>query len=118
MTIERHPFQFFLAGIADKLKGEDMAITFLHMDEDGYLDKTVGEIFECAQESIVILEIDINLIPDNFGQVVYYYGWCAYQNDEFTLMFFCADRIVNGALTMQAYPFAAEDIDDNPVFFD
>lgn len=118
MAIERHPFQFFLAGIADKLKGEDMAITFLHMDEDGYLDKTVSEIFKCAQESIVILEIDNNDIPDNFGQIVYYYGWCTYRNGEFILMFFSVDSLVNGTLTMQPYQFAAEDIDDNPVFFD
>lgn len=116
MAIERHPFQFFLAGIADKLKGEDMAITFLHMDEDGYLDKTVSEIIEAAENNIIILKF---ADPDSESFGNYYFTALNDTGEGYYLCFFgfVGDNPGSNS-NLVGYLFYSAELNDYPQIYD
>ena len=116
MTIERHPFQFFLAGIANKLKGEDMAITFLQMDNDGYLDKTVQEIIDDAENNIIILKFSD---PDSESFGIYYLTALNDTGEGCYLCFFgFVGEYSEGKALLKGYQFYSAELSDYPQIYD
>ena len=118
MTIERHPFQFFLAGLADKLKGEeDMSITRVHWINDDYLDMTVDEIVAAAQEGIVILESRNFEEPDYF-EGIFYLGCCFFNESEdcYWVCFMGFEgNFIEGSPVLEGIVCAASDTTEYPM---
>ena len=116
MTIERHPFQFFLAGIADKLKGEDMAITFLHIDNDGYLDKTIQEIIDSAGNNIIIFE---ESDPNSESFRYYYLSALNDTGEGYYLCFFgFVGEYAGGNARLEGYMFYSNELENYPQIYD
>lgn len=89
-----------------------MAITFLHMDEDGYLDKTVSEITEAAENNIIILKLSD---PDSESFGNYYFATFNNAGEGCYLYFFgFIGEYLEGTAVLKGYAFYSDEWDEYP----